>query len=42
MKTLIKRNADRVHKKDAWKESWYAFFPHQSCFGKLTGFAEIL
>jgi redox-sensitive bicupin YhaK (pirin superfamily) len=40
MKTLIKRNADRVHKKDAWKESWYAFFPYQSYFGKLTGFAE--
>jgi redox-sensitive bicupin YhaK (pirin superfamily) len=40
MKTLIKRSSDRVHKKDLWKESWYAFFPHQSYFGKLTGFSE--
>jgi redox-sensitive bicupin YhaK (pirin superfamily) len=40
MKTLIKRNADRKHKKDTWKESWYAFFPYQSYFGKLTGFSE--
>jgi redox-sensitive bicupin YhaK (pirin superfamily) len=40
MKTLIKRSSDRVHKKDSWKESWYAFFPHQSYFGKLTGFSE--
>ncbi|MBD0259523.1 MAG: pirin family protein [Cytophagales bacterium] len=40
MQTFHKRNADRLHRQDAWKKSWYAFFPHQTYFGKLTGFSE--
>jgi redox-sensitive bicupin YhaK (pirin superfamily) len=40
MQTLRKRNGDRLYRQDAWKKSWYAFFPHQTYFGKLTGFSE--
>lgn len=29
-----------MHKKDAWKESWYAFVPYQTNFGDLCGFAD--
>lgn len=40
MKLILKRNNDRIHKKDAWKESWYAFVPYQTNFGELCGFAD--
>lgn len=40
MTYLVKRNADRVHRQDSWKKSWYAFFPYETYFGKLTGFSE--
>lgn len=40
MKTIIKSSTSRIHKKDAWKESWYAFVPYQTNFGELCGFAD--
>ena len=40
MKTILKPNFGRIHKKDAWKESWYAFVPYQTHFGELCGFAD--
>lgn len=40
MKTFLKPSNSRIHKKDAWKESWYAFVPHQTHFGELCGFAD--
>ena len=40
MKYILKRSSDRIHKKDAWKESWYAFVPYQTHFGELCGFAD--
>lgn len=40
MKSLLKRNSDRIYKKDAWKESRYAFVPYQTHFGELCGFAD--
>ena len=40
MNYLVKTNADRTHRADTWKKSWYAFFPYQTYFGKLTGFSE--
>ncbi len=40
MNHLIKTNADRTHWEDSWKQSWYAFYPYQTYFGKLTGFSE--
>jgi len=40
MKFLHKPNEDRMHKKDAWKTSAYAFVPMQTHFGELCGFAD--
>jgi len=40
MKTLFRKNEDRIHKKDAWKTSAYAFVPYQTNFGELCGFAD--
>lgn len=40
MKLILKPGASRMHKKDAWKESWYAFVPYQTNFGELCGFAD--
>ncbi len=40
MKIILKPSNSRIHKKDAWKESWYAFVPHQTNFGELCGFAD--
>jgi len=40
MKTILKPGASRLYKKDAWKESWYAFVPYQTNFGALCGFAD--
>lgn len=40
MKTLLRKNEDRMHKKDAWKTSAYAFVPYQTHFGELCGFAD--
>ena len=40
MKTFLKLGSSRLHKKDAWKESWYAFVPYQTHFGELCGFAD--
>ena len=40
MKYFLKRSSDRIYKKDAWKESWYAFVPYQTNFGELCGFAD--
>lgn len=40
MKTILKSGASRMHKKDTWKESWYAFVPYQTNFGELCGFAD--
>ena len=40
MKFVVRNNADRIHKQDAWKKSAYAFIPHQTNFGELCGFAD--
>lgn len=40
MKFLHKPNHDRIHKKDTWKTSAYAFVPNQTNFGELCGFAD--
>lgn len=40
MKFLHKPNHDRIHKKDRWKTSAYAFVPNQTNFGELCGFAD--
>ncbi len=40
MKTLLRPNASRWHKEDAWKRSAYAFVPNQTHFGELCGFAD--
>ena len=40
MKSILKLGSKRIHKKDAWKESWYAFVPYQTNFGELCGFAD--
>lgn len=40
MKTVFRKNEDRIHKKDAWKTSAYAFVPYQTNFGELCGFAD--
>jgi quercetin 2,3-dioxygenase len=40
MKTLFRPSHSRMHRKDDWKESWYAFVPYQTNFGELCGFAD--
>lgn len=40
MKFLHIKNKDRIHTKDSWKKSAYAFVPHQTNFGELCGFAD--
>ncbi len=40
MKYLIRKNNDRIHKRDSWKRSAYAFVPYQTNFGELCGFAD--
>jgi quercetin 2,3-dioxygenase len=40
MKFIHRTSNSRMHKKDAWKESWYAFVPYQTHFGELCGFAD--
>jgi quercetin 2,3-dioxygenase len=40
MKFLLRKGIDRLHKKDAWKTSAYAFVPYQTHFGELCGFAD--
>jgi redox-sensitive bicupin YhaK (pirin superfamily) len=40
MKFILRPGNGRMHKKDAWKESWYAFVPYQTNFGALCGFAD--
>lgn len=40
MKTLFRPSQSRMHRKDDWKESWYAFVPYQTNFGELCGFAD--
>ncbi|HEX2569069.1 MAG TPA: pirin family protein [Polyangia bacterium] len=40
MQTLLRRNADRLHRRDAWKTSAYAFVPFTTHFGELCGFAD--
>jgi quercetin 2,3-dioxygenase len=40
MKYLLRKNADRMHKQDAWKKSAYTFVPYQTHFGELCGFAD--
>lgn len=40
MQFILRRNADRMHKTDAWKKSAYAFVPYQTNFGELCGFAD--
>jgi redox-sensitive bicupin YhaK (pirin superfamily) len=40
MKIVLRPGASRMHKKESWKESWYAFVPYQTNFGELCGFAD--
>jgi redox-sensitive bicupin YhaK (pirin superfamily) len=40
MKFLLRKGIDRLHKKDTWKTSAYAFVPYQTHFGELCGFAD--
>jgi redox-sensitive bicupin YhaK (pirin superfamily) len=40
MKSILRPSSSRMYKKDAWKESWYAFVPYQTNFGELCGFAD--
>ena len=40
MKFVLRNNADRIHKQEAWKKSAYAFVPYQTHFGELCGFAD--
>lgn len=40
MKFFLRSSGDRIHKRDAWKKSAYAFVPHQTHFGELCGFAD--
>lgn len=40
MKIVVRKDADRIHKKDTWKTSAYAFVPYQTHFGELCGFAD--
>jgi quercetin 2,3-dioxygenase len=40
MKIILRKNKDRIHKKDAWKKSAYSFVPYQTHFGELCGFAD--
>lgn len=40
MKLVVRKEADRIHKKDTWKTSAYAFVPYQTHFGELCGFAD--
>jgi redox-sensitive bicupin YhaK (pirin superfamily) len=40
VKIILRPGNGRMHKKDAWKESWYAFVPYQTNFGALCGFAD--
>lgn len=40
MQHIVRRNADRIHKTDAWKKSAYALVPYQTHFGELCGFAD--
>jgi redox-sensitive bicupin YhaK (pirin superfamily) len=40
MQHIVRRNAERIHKTDAWKKSAYAFVPYQTHFGELCGFAD--
>lgn len=40
MQTFLRRNADRLHKRDEWKTSAYAFVPYETHFGELCGFAD--
>lgn len=40
MKFLYRPSQNRIHKKDTWKTSAYAFVPYQTHFGELCGFAD--
>ncbi|MDX2191632.1 MAG: pirin family protein [Bacteroidota bacterium] len=40
MKYILRKSEDRIHKKDEWKTSAYAFVPFQTNFGELCGFAD--
>ncbi len=40
MKFLLRKGIERLHKKDTWKTSAYAFVPYQTHFGELCGFAD--
>lgn len=40
MKTLHRPSASRLHRRDAWKTSAYAFVPWETNFGELCGFAD--
>ena len=40
MKTFPRFDADRIHRRDAWKTSAYSFVPFETQFGELCGFAD--
>lgn len=40
MKSILRNSKDRIHKRDPWKKSAYAFVPYQTHFGELCGFAD--
>jgi redox-sensitive bicupin YhaK (pirin superfamily) len=40
MKTLHRPDSARIHRRDAWKTSAYAFVPYETHFGELCGFAD--
>lgn len=40
MKTLFIKSDSRIHKRNYWKNSYYAFVPYQTNFGELCGFAD--
>lgn len=37
---LLRPSAARIHRRDDWKQSAYAFVPYQTHFGELCGFAD--
>lgn len=40
MDTLHRPSEARIHRRDDWKQSAYAFVPYQTHFGELCGFAD--
>jgi redox-sensitive bicupin YhaK (pirin superfamily) len=40
MKTFVRPDSARIHRRDSWKTSAYAFVPYETNFGELCGFAD--